>query len=64
MDKQITMFNDTETEKQKFHQHKSPILMDKIDINKLQYLIMSLFRKYFLGYKDAKKIRPFRIFLQ
>ena len=35
IDKKIIKFVDTEIEKQKFHQHKSPILITNIDINKI-----------------------------
>ena len=35
MDKKIIKFYDTETEKYKFRQYKSPILIDNIDINKI-----------------------------
>ena len=35
MDKKIVKFDDTEIEKHKVHQHKSPISINKMDINKL-----------------------------
>ena len=35
MEKAIIKFGDIEIEKQKFHQHKRPILMKNIDINKI-----------------------------
>ena len=35
MDKKVIKFGDTEIEKHKFHQHKSPILRNNIDINKI-----------------------------
>ena len=35
MDKKIIKFYDTETGKYKFHQYKSSILIDNIDINKI-----------------------------
>ena len=35
MDKKVIMFDDTETEKCEFCQHKSLILLSNIDINKL-----------------------------
>lgn len=34
-DKKIIKFVDTEIEKQKFHQHKSPVLINNIDANKI-----------------------------
>ena len=62
-----TMFNngwknykdDIEIQKYKFYQHKSPILTDNIDINKIVVSNRVSFGqkdfKYFVGYKDAKK---------
>ena len=35
MEKAIIEFGDIEIEKQTFHQHKRPILMKNIDINKI-----------------------------
>ena len=62
MHKKITKFDDPETEEYKFHQHKSPISISNIDINKLVVANKFLFDKqnfkYFIGYKDNKKIRP------
>ena len=56
MDKKIQ----TEIEKYKLHQHKSPILMESIDINKIVVSNKVYFGKkdfkYFIGYKDAKKL--------
>ena len=34
MDKKAIKFGDTEIEKHEFHQHKTPILINNIDINK------------------------------
>ena len=34
MDAKIIAFGDTEIEKQKFHNHKNPILIDDVGINK------------------------------
>ena len=36
MEKAIIKFSDIEIEKQKLHQHKRPILMKNIDINKIE----------------------------
>ena len=59
MDKTIIKFDDTEVEKYKFRQHKSPFLIDNIDINKILVSNKVSFGKknfeYFVGYKDAKK---------
>ena len=58
MVKIIIKFGDIEIEKQKFHHHKRPISIQHIDINKI---VVS--NKFFIGYKDTKKIRPLCIFL-
>ena len=34
MDIKIIKFDDTEIEKYKFHQYKSPILIDNVDVKK------------------------------
>ena len=51
--------DDTEIEKYKFHQHKNPILIERIDINKIVVSNKASFGKkdfrYFIGYKDAEK---------
>ena len=66
-EKTFIKFGDTEIEKQKFHQHKRPISMNNIDINKIVVSNKVSFNKKgfenFIGYKDAKKIRPLCIFL-
>ena len=58
MEKTIIKFGDIEIEKQKFHQHKIPISIKNIDINKIVLLNKASFGKndfeYFIGYKDAK----------
>ena len=60
MDKKIIKFDDTETEKYKFHQHKRSILIDNIDVNKIVVSNKISFGKKdfkcFIGYKDAKKL--------
>ena len=67
MDKKIIKFDDIEIEKYKFHQYKSPILIDNIDVNKIVvFNKISFGKKYFkcfIVYKDAKKIRPLCRFL-
>ena len=59
MNKKIIEFDDTEIEKYKFHQYKSPILIEDIDINKLVVSNKVSFGKkdfkHFVGYKDTKK---------
>ena len=66
MDKKIIKFDDNEIEDYEFHQHKSPISKNYIDIN--QRVVSNKFPygkqdfKYFIGYKDNKEVRPLCIF--
>ena len=64
---EIIKLGDIEIEKQKFHQYKEPILIKNRDINKIIVSNEVSFGKkrckYFIDYKDAKKLRPLRIFL-
>ena len=57
MEKIIIKFGDIEIEKQKFHQHKKPVSINNIDINKIVVSNKVSFGrtgfKYFIGYKDA-----------
>ena len=54
--------------KKKFHQHKEPISIKNIDINKIQVSTNVSFGKkvikYFIGYKDAKKSDLYTCFYQ
>ena len=67
MDKKIIKFGDTEIEKYKFYQYKSPSLIDNIDLNKIVVSNKISFGKndfkYFISYINVKKIRPLHIFL-
>ena len=67
MDKKFIKFDDTKIEKYKFHQHQYLILIHNKDINKIVVSNKVSFdrkvSKYFIGYKDGKKIIPFCIFL-
>ena len=45
---------------QRFYQHKRPISIDNIDVNKIVVYNKNDF-KYFISYKDANKIRPLLI---
>ena len=67
MEKTIIKFGDIEIKKQKFHQNERPISIENVDINKIVVSNKVSFRKkgfkYFIGYKDAKKVRPSSIFL-
>ena len=60
-------FNDTEIEEYKFHQYKSPISIINMDINKIVVSNKLPFGnqdfRYFIGFKDAKKVKPLYIFL-
>ena len=60
-------FDDIEIDIYKFHRYKSPILIDYIDINKIVVSNKISYGKndfkYFIGYKDAKRIRPLCILL-
>ena len=60
-------FDDIEIDIYKFHQYKSPILINYIDINKIVVSNKISYGKndfkYFIGYKDAKRIRPLCILL-
>ena len=67
IEKTIIKFGDIEIEKQKIYQHKRPISIKNIDINKIVVSDEVSFGKkgfiYFIGYKNTKKIRPLCIFL-
>ena len=57
MDKKVIKFDVTETEKYKFHQHKIPISVDNIDVNKIVVSNKISFGndfKHFIRYKDVK----------
>ena len=59
MEKTIIKFDDVEIQKQKFHQHKGPISIKNVDIDKIVVSYQVSFGKkgfkYFIGYKDVKK---------
>ena len=61
-------FDDNEIEKDKFHQHKSAILINKIDINEIvvsnKVTVGKQDFKYFIGYTDAKKLDLYSYFFQ
>ena len=63
----IIQFCDKEIQNHKFHLGKGPISIKNIDINKIVVSNKVFFGKkcfkYFIGYKDAKKIKPLCIFL-
>ena len=61
-------FDDTDIEKYKFSQYKSPTSINNIDINKIaasyKFLFGKKFLKHFIGYKDAKKLDLYGYFFQ
>ena len=63
MEKIIIKFGDIEINKQKFNQHKRPISINSIDINKIIVPNKVSFGKkgfkFFIGYKDANIRRPY-----
>ena len=63
----IIKSGDIETKKQEFHQHKEPILITNIDINKITVSNKVSFGKkrfkYLISYIYAKTIRSLYIFL-
>ena len=60
MDYKIIKFDDTEIEEYEFHQHKSPISINNIGIDKIvvsnKFPFGKQHFKHFTGYKDAKNI--------
>ena len=62
MDKEIIKFDHTEIDEYEFHQYKSPIWINGIDLNKIivsnKILSGRQDFKYSIGYKDNKKIKP------
>ena len=64
MDKKIIKFGETEIKKHKCHQHKSPISIYNVDINKiLACNQVSFTKKSFNCFKDGKKFRPLFLML-
>ena len=68
MEKTIIKLGDIEIEKEKFRQHKKPISIKNIDINKTVVSNKVSFGKkgfkYFISYKDAKKLDLYVYFSQ
>ena len=62
-EKTFTRLGDIEIQKQKIHQHKGPISLKNISINKIVVSNKACFGKkgfkYFIGYTDAKKRQIF-----
>ena len=68
MEKTIIKFVDIEIKKQKYHQHKRPILIKNIEINITVVSNKIFFHKkdfkHFTGYKDAIKLNLYVHFSQ
>ena len=68
MEKAVIKFGDIEIENQKFHQHKRPISIKDVDINKIVVSNKVSFGKkgfkYFIGNKYAKKLNLYVYFSQ
>ena len=68
MTKKIIKFNGTAIEKYKFYQHKSPISINNIDINKIVVTNKVVLGKkdfrHLIGYKNALKIDLYAYSLQ
>ena len=68
IEKAIIKFGDIEIEKEKFHHYKRPISIKNIDINTIVVSNKVSFGKkgfrYFIGYKDAKKLDLYAYFFQ
>ena len=60
MEKKIIKCDETEIQKYKFHQYKSSISIDNKDVHKIVVSNKISFDKndfkYFIGFKDAKKL--------
>ena len=67
MEKTITKLGGIKIEKPKFNQHKRPISIKNIDIDKILVSNKVSFDKkgfkYFNGYKNTQKINPLYIFM-
>ena len=67
MGKKIIKSGETEIEKHKFHQHKDQISLYDVDFKKVLVSNKASFHKngfrYFIGYKDGRKVRPLCVML-
>ena len=68
MEKTVIKFGDIEIQNQEFHQHRGPISVKNVDIDKIVVSNTVSSRKkgfkYFIGYKDAKKLDLYVYFSQ
>ena len=63
----VIKFGDIEIQKQKFHQHKAPISIKNIDINKIiliRFLLVKRLLNISLATKMVKKLNPYVYFSQ
>ena len=64
---EIKKFRDIEIRNQTFHQHKEPISIKNVDIDKIVVSNKASFGKkrfkYFIGYKNVSKIRSLCVFV-
>ena len=58
MDKKVIKFDDTEIKEYQFHQYRSPILINAIDINKI---VTS--NKFLFGKQDLKIIKKLKLYV-
>ena len=65
MNKEILKSGNIEIEKNKFYRHKTPIIFEDLDIEKvLVSNKISFGEKYFIGYLyNGDKVKPFNIML-
>ena len=68
MDKKTIKLDDIEVDENEFHQHKSTISINSIDINKIavsnKFPFCKQDFKYFIGYKDNKKLDLYAYYSQ
>ena len=68
MEKTVIKFDDVKIPKQKFHHHKRPISIKKVDNNEIVVSNKVSFRKkgfkYFIDYEDPTKLSLYVYFYQ
>ena len=68
MEKTVIKFDDIEIEKQKFYQYNRSISIKNVDIDEIAVSNKVSFgkksSKYFIGYKDTKKLDDYAYFFQ
>ena len=62
MNKEILIFGDNEIDNRNFHNSKYLIDINNVDIDKImisnKFFLGNKGHKYFIGYKDANKVKP------